>query len=414
MTTSKDAVLVLGGGIYQIPLIERIKARNMRAVVASIPGNYPGIALADESLPINTTDEQGIVDAARSMHVAAIVTTGTDVALRSLGAAVDALGLAGPTLSMASRATNKADMKRAFIAGGVRTARFVQATDEAGAVATWAELHPENDSHPLMVKCPDRSGSRGIVLVTDPAQIPLAFRDATDASLCGYAVVEDFIAGHEIGLDGYVGVDGKVAFLAFHDKVVRNNGHTDVPIGHRMDAGFIQHCQTETDLAEQAQRTATAVGMRSCFFNMDVILDADNHAWVIEAGVRAGATCIPEVIGLYYGFDYYEAMIDAALGQEPFFPTEPVCGASEGRLMLSDSEAVAQDTAVEDILGPIREQYGVSIEASLDYAAGERLPAFENGTSRIGQIVCSGPDPHTVATAIGCAQKKLEAKYIGA
>lgn len=414
MTTSKDAVLVLGGGIYQIPLIERIKARDLKAVVASIPGDYPGIALADEFLPINTTDEQGIVAAARSMHAAAIVTTGTDVALRSLGAAVNALGLAGPTLSMASRATNKADMKRAFIAGGVRTARFVQAADATEAVAAWNELHPEDDTHPLMVKCPDRSGSRGITLVADPAQIPLAFRGATDASLCGYAVIEDYIAGHEIGLDGYVSIDGKVAFLAYHDKVVRSNGHTDVPVGHRMDAGFIRHCQTETDLAEQAQCTAAAVGMRSCFFNMDVILDANNHAWVIEAGVRAGATCIPEVIGSYYGFDYYEAMIDAALGKEPTFPAEPVCGASEGRLLLSDSEVVAQDAAVDDILGPIKEQYGVSIEASLDYAAGERLPAFENGTSRIGQIVCSGADAHTVAAAIDCAQKLLEAEYIGA
>ena len=414
MTTSKDAVLVLGGGIYQIPLIERIKARNLKAVVASIPGNYPGIALADEFLPINTTDKQGIVDAARSMHVAAIVTTGTDVALRSLGAAVDALGLAGPTLSMAARATNKADMKRAFIAGGVRTARFVQATDEAEAVAAWNELHSEDDNHPLMVKCPDRSGSRGITLVADPAQIPLAYLNAAEASLCGYAVIEDYIAGHEIGLDGYAGADGKVAFLAYHDKVVRSNGHTDVPVGHRMDADFIQYCQTETDLAEQAQRTATAVGMRRCFFNMDVILDAENRAWVIEAGVRAGATCIPEVIGAYYGFDYYEAMIDSALGQEPTFPAEPACGASEGRLLLSDSEAIAQCAAIEDMLRSVKVQYEVSIEASVDYAAGERLPAFENGTSRIGQVVCSGPDSHTVAMAIVSAQKMLEAEYIGA
>ena len=181
-----------------------------------------------------------------------------------------------------------------------------------------------------------------------------------------------------------------------------------------MDADFIQHCQTETDLAEQAQRTATAVGMRRCFFNMDVILDTENRAWVIEAGVRAGATCIPEVIGAYFGFDYYEAMIDAALGQEPTFPAEPVCGASEGRLLASDSEAIAQCAAIEDMLRPVKAQYEVSIEASVDYAAGERLPAFENGTSRIGQIVCSGPDSHTVAMAIGGAQKMLEVGYIGA
>ena len=51
-------VLVLGAGIYQVPLIKRIQARGIRAVVASIPGDYPGIILADEFLPVNTTDEQ--------------------------------------------------------------------------------------------------------------------------------------------------------------------------------------------------------------------------------------------------------------------------------------------------------------------------------------------------------------------
>ena len=145
MTTSKNAILVLGGGIYQIPLFERIKARNLKAVVASIPGDCPGIARADEFMPINTTDEQGIVAVARSTHAAAIVTTGTDVALRSLGAAVDALGLAGPTLSMAARASNNADMKRAFFAGGVRTAQFVQAENTTEAIAAWNEPHPENE-----------------------------------------------------------------------------------------------------------------------------------------------------------------------------------------------------------------------------------------------------------------------------
>ena len=67
MTVGKDAVLVLGGGIYQIPLIERSKARNMKAIVASIPGNYPGIALADEFLPSipPTSKESSLPRAAR-------------------------------------------------------------------------------------------------------------------------------------------------------------------------------------------------------------------------------------------------------------------------------------------------------------------------------------------------------------
>ena len=385
----------------------------MKAIVASIPGDYPGIKLADKFLPINTTDEHGIVEAARDIKAAAVMTTGTDVALRSVGVANDTLKLAGPTLAMASRATNKAEMKRAFQEGGVRTAHFLNATSEAEALAAWDTLHPDGDSHPLMVKCPDRSGSRGISLVSQREDILAAFNSSVKASLCGYAVIEDFIAGHEIGLDGYVNSSGRIAFIAYHDKVVRNNGHTDVPIGHLMNEGFVRHCQQDTDLYAQAQLTADAVGMRNCFFNMDVIVDESGHAWIIEAGVRAGATCIPEIIGAYYGFDYYDAMIDAALGEEPHFPSRSVSGAVEARLLLSDRAATAQQVDISDFVKSESRDKDISLSISLDYAPGSLLPAFENGTSRIGQIVCRGTNAAAVSKIVGEAAHNLSLAYAG-
>ena len=406
-------ILILGAGIYQVPLINRVKARGLQTVVASIPGNYPGIQLADKFLPINTTDEQGIVEAAQKTKATAVITTGTDVALRSIGAANDALGLAGPTLAMASRATNKATMKGAFREGGVRSAQFVKATNEAEAFAAWDALHPNGDSHPLMVKCPDRSGSRGISLTASREDVLPAFIDAAETSICGYAVIEDFISGHEVGLDGYVNADGRIEFIAYHDKIVRSNGHTDVPVGHIMDANFIRRCEQETDLREQAQLTAIAIGMQSCFFNMDVIVDNEGHAWIIEAGVRAGATCIPEIIGAYYGFNYYDSMIDAALGEKPVFPTSPACGAAEGRLLLTERDAIAQSVDVDDIVKSALESNGASLSVLLDYAPGLKLPAFENGTSRIGQIVCSGADSSSVSKTIERVISILETIYIG-
>lgn len=405
-------ILVLGAGIYQIPLIKRIQTAGMRAVVASIPGDYPGIDLADEFLPVNTTDERGIVEAARSIDALAVITTGTDVALRSLGATVDALGLAGPTHAMTVRATNKADMKQSFEEGGVRSAKHVKAASESDALNAWTALHPHSDSHPLMVKCPDRSGSRGISIATSPHEVLDAFHTAVDASLCGYAVIEDFVEGHEVGLDGYVNADGQVSFLAYHDKIVRSNGRTDVPVGHRMNADFIRHCEHETDLADQAQITATAIGMCNCFFNMDVIVDGNGRAWIIEAGVRAGATCIPEVIGAYYGFDYYQIMLNAALGKEPVFPITPVCGAAEGRLFLSEQNAIAQETDVASIENSLAKKYNVTAAISLDYAPGASLPAFQNGTSRIGQIVCSASSASAVNDAINESICIVEKSYV--
>lgn len=405
------SILVLGAGIYQVPLIARIRRRGFRAVALSVPGDYPGIALADEFLPVNTTDEAGVVEAARSRGASAIITTGTDVAMRSLGATCDALGLPGPSHESARRATNKLDMKRALTEGGVRTARFALARSPEEAVGARNELAAGSPSHAVMVKCPDRSGSRGISVARGTGEVEEAFRLAVDASICGYAIVEDLIVGHEIGVDGYVDKRGEVAFLAPHDKRVLSNGHTDVPVGHLMSAALVSELLSRTDVAEQAWLTARALAMRGCFFNMDVMLDDEGRAWVIEAGVRAGATCIPEVIGGYYGFDYYDAMLDAALGIDPAFPGGPVVGASEGRLLVTSRDSIAAETDAASVLAPVENRYGARLTASFDYAPGAALPRFQNGTSRIGQVLGTAEDPGALAAALDEAQELLLDAY---
>lgn len=409
------SALVLGAGIYQVPLIRHVQDRGIRAVVLSIPGSYPGIALADEFVPVNTTDERGVVQIARDRGVSAVLTTGTDVALRSLGAVVDELGLPGPSYETAFKATNKLDMKRALAAGGVRTTRFVEVRDPSRAESAWDELLRAHDaSHPwngVMAKCPDRSGSRGIVRARSRDEAGPAVVQAVDASLCGYALMEEFVEGHEIGVDGYVDERGSVALMALHDKVVMGNGSTNVPVGHRMSAGFTKECLDRTDIAEQVARTARAIGMRSCFYNMDALVDDAGRAWVIEVGVRAGATCIPEVIGGHLGFDYYDAMVDAALGEQPVFPRGPLRSASEGRLLVTTRDAVAAQVDIASVLSPIESRHGLTLDASLDYAPGEDLPRFENGTSRIGQVTCVGDDPAAVSAAVDEASAALVERY---
>ena len=43
---SKKKLMILGAGIYQVPLIKKAKEMGLETLVVSIKGNYPGIALA--------------------------------------------------------------------------------------------------------------------------------------------------------------------------------------------------------------------------------------------------------------------------------------------------------------------------------------------------------------------------------
>ena len=58
-------LLILGAGIYQVPLIKTAKAMGIQTIVASIPGNYPGFEIADKVYYKNTTDYKKILEIAK-------------------------------------------------------------------------------------------------------------------------------------------------------------------------------------------------------------------------------------------------------------------------------------------------------------------------------------------------------------
>ena len=85
---------------------------------------------------INTRDKEGILRTCREEAVDGICTTGTDVAVSTIGYVCEKLGLSGLSEEAARRATDKAAMKEAFFSEGVSAARFYKARSLEDV--TWA------------------------------------------------------------------------------------------------------------------------------------------------------------------------------------------------------------------------------------------------------------------------------------
>ena len=125
--------MILGASIYQVPLIKTAKKLGLYTIVASIPGEYPGFAIADKVYEINTTDKEAICRVCEEEQVDGICTTGTDVAVATIGYVCERLHLAGLSEHAAMLATDKAKMKEAFREGGVSASAFYRAESyEAG------------------------------------------------------------------------------------------------------------------------------------------------------------------------------------------------------------------------------------------------------------------------------------------
>lgn len=367
-------LLILGAGIYQVPLIKKAKEMGIYTIVVSIQGNYPGFELADKVCYLDTRDKNGILQAAEEEAIDGICTSGTDVAVRSIGYVCSRMHLFGIEEEAAKIVTDKALMKACFQKGGVSTAAFKQAFSKEEAEKTAEEI-----GFPVVVKAVDKSGSRGIQKACNKEELLTAYEAAVRVTDKDYVLIEEFIDAPEIGVDAFIGNDGNIEVLFPHDKFVYRAGNTTIPEGHR----FPYPCEPSVyeEIRRQIQKAAHSVGMKNCPLNADVFVK-NGKVWIIEIGGRTGATCIPELISMYCGYDWYEKIILAALGENPEFSYEnpTPCMA---KLLFSKEDGVLESIDWDKLSGMNNE----NVKVQLDYREGDRIEAMKDGTDRIGHLI---------------------------
>ncbi len=367
-------LMIMGAGIYQVPLIKTAKRMGIHTIVVSIPGKYPGFALADQVCYENTVDYEAVLKVAREEQVDGIVTAGTDVAVITIGKVCDTLGLKGLSFQAAEIASNKLEMKRKYEEYGVRTARFrLVKLDGSDLAEKTADL-----SFPLIFKAVDSSGSRGIRRVNTKDEFESTRAYVAESTHKDYFLVEEFVEGEEFGAQAFV-QDGKVEFILPHGDYVFH-GDTGVPVGHF--APYALPAEVVEDCREQLVKAVKAMGLDNCAINADFILK-EGKTYVLELGGRSGATCLAELVSLYYGFDYYEKLIRVAMGEKVSFASDQAVP-NASHLLMSDKDGVI--TAQRDETSPSEEL----VEVQFDYQVGDEVHAFRVGPHRIGHVITKG------------------------
>ena len=367
-------LMILGAGIYQVPLIKTAKRLGIYTIVISIPGNYPGFALADKIYYENTTDYEKILEIAKEEKIDGIVTAGTDVAVITIGKVCDELNLSGLSFEAAKIAANKLLMKTKYEEYGVRTAKFREIPfADPDLLNRTSAL-----SFPLIFKSVDSSGSRGIMRVDSVEEFDAALENVKASTRSDYFIVEEFIEGEEFGAQAFV-YNGEVVFILPHGDYVFH-GDTGVPIGHfapyDLDEAVVE------DTKKQLTAAIQAMGLNNCAINADFIMK-DNQTYVLEIGGRSGATCLAELTSIYYGFDYYEKIILTALGEDVSFEsTLAVPNAS--MLLMSDKDGVIVEQKNHN------EEDPSIVEIQFDYKAGDAVHKFHVGPHRIGHVITKG------------------------
>ncbi len=380
-------IMILGAGTYQVPLINAAKKMGLYTVVVSIKGDYPGFQIADKEYYVDTKNEDQVLEIARKEAVDGILTTGTDVAVISIGRVCDSLGLCGVSYEGARIASNKILMKKALIENEVNTAQccYVRVSEETDTILQKCYAI----GYPVIFKAVDSSGSRGIVKVDNDDMVSEAIHIVQRVTMENTFIIEKFLTGIEFGAQAFI-QGGVLEFILPHGDYVFD-GDTGVPIGHYAPLD-ISDCME--DLFSQISMAVNAMHLDNCALNIDLIL-VDDKVYILEIGARGGATQLVELVSLYYGYNYYEKMIRTALGEKVSFkPENSIRVPNASHIFMSDRDGVIQRI---DNLNVMDEDI---IEIVFDYGIGDKVRKFRVGPDRIGHVIVKGK-------TLDLAQKKL-------
>lgn len=307
--SSPPRLLLLGAMQMHLPIIQRAKERGIYVITCDYLPENEGHKLADEAHFDSTTDLPAVLKLAQQTQANGIMTFNSDPAALTAAYVAEQLNLPGSGYTAVEIMSEK-DKFRAFLAQhNFPVPRFAQYTSLERLTADLPNYH-----FPIMLKPVDSSGSKGVVRIDSPQDIPACFENALSFSRSKRIIVEEFIdpLGAQLHGDAFV-KDGKIEFIYLGDHHFDATINNLVPISTTFPSVHLTADIKRVE--EEVQRFISAVGFRQGGINIEARISAINgKVYLIEVGPRNGGNFTPIVIQHATGFDFMEACLNCALG----------------------------------------------------------------------------------------------------
>lgn len=382
-------VLIVGASAWQVPMIKKAKELGFQVGVVDYNPNAVGIAHADAYFNASTNDPEGVYNAAKEFGADGITSVATDMPMRSIAYACQKLGLTGIAPDVAVRATDKAEMIRAFAEHDVPHPWYY--------VVENGDLSQVKDklTYPCICKPTDNSASRGVVIIDNEAQLEAAIAYSSENGRSGTVIVEELLVGSEISVEAFA-VKGQVSVLAITDKLTTGAPHF-VEMGHNQPSRFTG--DTKTAIEQAAAAAMKAVGIENGPAHVEMMVTTRGPV-LIELGARLGGDFITtDLVPLSTGIDMLGATIRLACGEDvDIAPKKPM--ASAVRYMNTAHGVIRCVEGIEESM-----QLPGVIRTEMLKEIGETAGDITNSLDRVGYVIGQG---ETVEQAVAACEAGLQ------
>lgn len=298
-------LLILGGPIFQRPIIRKAKQMGLEVGVVDINPDSPVASEADRFFIASVLDKGDVLSIASDFKPDAVISGACDTSVTTTAWLCEQLGLPGIGSAAAHRATDKVEMLRAFESTGVSHPAYQVVRSEE--ICDFSLKVP----YPLITKPTDSAGGRGVNLVQSFEELLNAVRISSAAGKSGDVLVEEYLCGREVSVEVIV-ADGVPHVLQITDKYT-SGAPNFYEIGHSQPAAI--DAETANRVAALASAAVLSVGLKNSAAHVEIMITPQGPK-MIELGARMGGDCISTYLvdKTVKGIDMAESMINLALG----------------------------------------------------------------------------------------------------
>ncbi len=387
----KKTIMIIGGGLLQLPVIHTAKKMGHQVVVTDYNANAIGMKEADIPIVMSTRDIEGSVRVAKAQNelttISAVLTVGTDASM-AVAAVANALNLPGIKFEDAEAATNKIKMRMRFKEHGVPSPHFLPVWSLSDAKKAGKIL-----KFPVVIKPSDNMGARGVMRVDNLNQLSDAFKFSKGASPSGELIMEEFMDGPELSIDAIIH-NHEITITGVADRIIEYPPYF-IETGHNMPSSLPREVQEAA--CEIMKLGIRALGIDRGAAKGDIKI-TKNGPMIGELAARlSGGFMSAYTYPLSSGVDLMKAVIEVALGQEPG-NLEPVMNQyAIERAIITKSGIVKKITGLEEALKipGIREIF-------LNVKPGDKVTQPRSNVEKAGHIIAVGK---TLEDAVTCVEK---------
>ena len=306
-------LLILGGMRFSCEIVKKAQAMGIYTLVADYNKieDSPGKQIADEAVDLSVIDVDAVVKYVKGNRIDGVFVGFNDMLLPYYAEICEKTGLpCYGTKEQFETLIAKDKYKSLCRQFGVPTIPEY-------------DFHDENIKYPVLVKPVDSSGSRGITICHDRAELEKAIEVGRKASKTGDVLVERYMDGREVTVF-WTFQNGNYYLSALANRHVKQNQGGDViplPVGYTFPSVFLPKYRLEVEA--NCKKMFRHLGIKDGMMFMQCKVK-DGTCYLYDLGFRPTGSLEYKILNRVCGYDPLDMMICFALtgrmGEEDIAP----------------------------------------------------------------------------------------------